>query len=225
MDSVIYLRVSTQGQAIDGYGLDVQERMCREHVARAGYDVVDVLKDEGLSGALPSAERPALMDGLAMLREDLADVLVVARLDRLARALTTQEAILAEVWKYGAHVDAADMGRIAKDDPDDPMRTAMRQMAGVFAELDRAVTVKRLRDGRKPKAARGGHGSGSYPFGFSTAGPVPDEQRILAEVRSLRRAGHDWQACADDLNRRGLSPRKAQAWTKANLRKVMERPR
>lgn len=97
----------------------------------------------------------------------------------------------------------------------------MRQMAGVFAELDRAMTVKRLRDGRKAKAAKGGHPSGSYPFGFSKQGPVPNEQRVLAEVRALRAAGHDWQAVADDLNLRGLGPRKATAWTKANLRKVM----
>lgn len=221
MDAVIYLRVSTNGQAFDGHGLDVQERLCREHATRAGLNVVAVLRDEGLSGTLPVGDRPALMDCLAMLRDDLADVLVVARLDRLARALTTQEVILAEAWKYGAQVHSADSGRVPQDDPDDPMRTAMRQMAGVFAELDRAMTVKRLRDGRKAKAAKGGHPSGSYPFGFSKHGPVPGEQRVLAEARALRRAGFDWAAVVEDLNKRGLNPRKAPAWTTANLRKVM----
>ncbi|MDN4479613.1 recombinase family protein [Demequina muriae] len=216
-----YVRVLTQCEALDGYGLDVQERLFLDYVKRAGLEVVDVHKDEGLSGTLLSAERPALMDGLSALRDDLADVLVVASLDRLARALTTQEAILAECWKYGAQVHAADTGRVPEDDPDGLMRTAMRQMAGVFAELDRAVTVKRPRDGRKAKASKGGHPSGSYLYGFSKQRPVPGEQRVLAEAKAMRRAGHDWQASADDLTQRGLSPRKAQAWTKANIAKVI----
>lgn len=71
----------------------------------------------------------------------------------------------------GVQVHSADVGKVARDDPDDPMRTAMRQMAGVFAELDRAMTVKRVRDGRKAKKAKGGHPSGSYPYGFCKAGP------------------------------------------------------
>lgn len=121
VDAVIYLRVSTNGQALDGHGLDVQEQQCREYATHAGLEVVSVLRDEGLSGTLPVPERPALMDCLAMLRDDLADVLVVARLDRLARALTTQEVILAEAWKYGSEVHSADTGRVPQDDPDDPM--------------------------------------------------------------------------------------------------------
>ncbi len=30
------------------------------------------------------------------------------------------------------------------DDPDDPLRTVMRQMVGVFAELERRTVAKRL---------------------------------------------------------------------------------
>ena len=223
MDAAIYLRVSTQGQALDGYGLEVQERLCVEYAERAGLTVAAILRDEGVSGTLPAPERPALMDCLGLLRDELVDVLVVARLDRLARALTTQEVILAEAWKCGAEVHAADVGPVPQDDPEDPMRTAMRQMAGVFAQLDRAMTVKRLRDGRKAKKASGGHPSGSYPYGWSKGGQVPGEQQVLAEVRAMRAAGHDWQAVADCLNERGLSPRNATAWTKANLRKVTAR--
>ena len=72
-----------------------------------------------------------------------------------------QEAILAEVWRSGGRLHASGHGEVLEDDPDDAMRSAMRQMAGVFAQLDRALTVKRMRDGRKAKAAAGGKASGS----------------------------------------------------------------
>lgn len=217
--AVIYLRVSTHGQ-IDGYGLQNQHDDCQRYATRAELDVGAVHRDEGLSGTLPAHERPGLMDALSLLRDDHADVLLIPRLDRLARALTTQEVILAECWKLGRHVHAADTGPVPQDDPDDPMRTAMRQMAGVFAQLDRAMTVKRLRDGRRAKARAGGKPSGSYPFGWSKDGPLPDEQATLRRITTLRAAGHPWHEVATRLNDDGLLPRTARCWTAANVAKV-----
>ncbi len=221
MEAVIYLRVSTQGQAIDGYGLDVQEQACRTHAESSGLSVAAVLRDEAVSGMLPAHERPGLMDALGMLKDGDADVLIVARLDRLARQLTTQEVILAEVWKDGGEVHSADSGKVFKDDPDDPMRTAMRQMAGVFAELDRAMTVKRLRDGRRAKAAKGGKAVGAYPYGQAKEGPIPAELEVMRNVAAQRRQGHTWATIVDDLNTRKVLPRNAKQWTPRNLAKVM----
>lgn len=67
---------------------------------------------------------------------------------------------------------AADHGEILPDEADDLVRTAMRQMTGVFTQLDRAMIAKRLRDGRRIKAARA-----ATPRGV----PAPDmsEDRFL----------------------------------------------
>jgi len=221
MEAVIYLRVSTQGQAVDGYGLDVQEQACRAYTESIGFRVAEVFRDEAVSGTLPAHERPGLMDALGMLKDGDADALIVARLDRLARQLTTQEVILAEVWKDGAEVHSADSGKLFKDDPDDPMRTAMRQMAGVFAELDRAMTVKRLRDGRRAKAAKGGKGVGAYPYGQAKEGPIPAELEVMREVAAQRRQGRGWAAIAADLNARQVCTRSGKRWSSRNLSKVM----
>jgi DNA invertase Pin-like site-specific DNA recombinase len=72
---------------------------------------------------------------------------------------------VAAIWRDDGHVSAVDQGEVMRDDPDDPMRTAMRQMVGVFAELDRPLVITRLRDGRRAKAAQGGMAVGRYPFG------------------------------------------------------------
>jgi hypothetical protein len=50
----------------------------------------------------------------------------------------------------------ADQGEILTDDPGDPMGTAMRQMMGVFAQLDRGMTVVKLRRGRRGSAGHRG---------------------------------------------------------------------
>lgn len=218
--AVCYLRVSTAGQAVDGYGLDAQEAAIRQYVGHLGYDVVAIIRDEGVSGTLPAHERPGLMQAIGLLGTGDTDTLVIARLDRLARDLTTQEAILAQCWGLCADVHSADLGLIHQDDPDDPMRTAMRQMVGVFAQLDRALVIKRLRDGRRAKVATGGKGSGSYPYGWCKSGEVPTEQRVLTYIRRLRDLGQPWQAIAEDLNVEGLTPRSVARWSAANVAKV-----
>lgn len=98
-------------------------------------------------------------------------------------------------------------------------------MAGVFAELDRRLITKRLRDGRKAKAEQGGHAVGRYPFGWAKDGPVPREQHVLGSMRDLRADGLPWRDVAARLNAGGAAyrPRSADAWTAAGLAKVGRR--
>ncbi|MCA2204056.1 recombinase family protein [Streptomyces griseoincarnatus] len=136
----------------------------------------------------------------------------IPRLDRLARALTVQGATLAVVWRDGGNVFTADGGEVHQDDPDDPMRTAMRQDIGVFAELDRRMVVKRLRDGRAAKAASGRKAVGAYAYGFHRDGegrerdaaPNPMEQAAQARILELRAKGMSYRAIGAQLDTEGL---------------------
>lgn len=222
VDIIIYTRVSTVGQAVDGYGLDAQEDACRRWSAMNGHDVVAVLREEGVSGAKDESERPVLADALLRLRDGEADGIVVSTMDRLARSVTVQEAVLALIWQDDGRVFTADHGEVLRDDPDDPWRTAMREMAGVMAGLERRLIVKRLRDGRRAKAARGGKAVGRYPYGWSKDGPVPREQEVLHRIEAHRAAGLAWDDVAERLNADGLRPRRAPRWTARNLGKVAE---
>src|SRR5688572_22577813 len=80
-------------------------------------------------------------------------------------------------WALGATVYAVDLGEVPRDDPDDPMRTALRQMVGVFAQLERGTVVARLRAGRRRKHELGGYAFGAPAYGQRTVEGVlvPDE--------------------------------------------------
>lgn len=214
---VAHLRVSTNGQAEHGFGMDVQLEQVTAWAERHGHEIVRVCRDEAVSGTADAVDRPGLMCALSAMPTD-ADAVIVARLDRLARSLTVQETILGIIWRDGGRVFAVDQGgEVLADDPDDPMRTAMRQMVGVFAQLDRALIVKRLRDGRRKVTADGGHGVGRYPFGQSKDGPIEREQRVLGAMRELRAAREPWHKVAALLNDRGeeFRPRHAECWSLA----------
>ncbi|SFD05188.1 Site-specific DNA recombinase, partial [Flexibacter flexilis DSM 6793] len=59
VNAVIYCRVSSDLQVQNGAGLDGQEIACRQYAQAKGWNVVQVFKEEGVSGGL--LERPALL--------------------------------------------------------------------------------------------------------------------------------------------------------------------
>lgn len=213
--AVGYIRVSSATQ-LDGYGLAAQEADIRKSVKSHGLKLTQVFRDEGVSGSLEAALRPGLAEALGRIESGEAEVLLVPRLDRLARRLTIQEAALAQVWRHGGTVVAADQGEIVQDDPDDPMRTAMRQMMGVFGQLERSMIVARLRRGREMKRATGGYAAGRPPYGYRTDGgslvAVPEEQRAIKLARRLRKRGLSYRQIADRLEAEGLLPRSGGRW-------------
>src|SRR4051812_35184225 len=85
------------------------ERWCARRAALTWTRIASrVCRDEGVPGAVEAIDRPGLSDALATLAAKEATVLLIPRLDRLARALTVQEAALATAWKHGATVVACD---------------------------------------------------------------------------------------------------------------------
>lgn len=236
MRLVAYLRVSTIEQADKGYGLDVQREAITKAAKQLGAQIVGWTADEGKSGTLDATERPGLAEALTLIRTAKADGLIVRDLDRLARAVSVQEPVLAEVWaNAGASVyTSVPPQEVARDDPDDPMRTAMREMAGVFAGLERRLIVKRLRDGRKAKAARGGHVDGPAPYGWRTDRsnpdnphgklvPVPAEQRALAKMRSLHDQGVPTREIARVLDIEEHPTRHGGSWTHGTVARILKR--
>ncbi|MEU6768108.1 hypothetical protein ABZ916_37100 [Streptomyces sp. NPDC046853] len=68
----------------------------------------------------------------------------------------------------------AGQGEIMPDDPEDPMRTAMRQMMGAFAQLDRGMPVANSRRGLRIKGEKGEYAYGAPPYV-----PEPDQMVLL----------------------------------------------
>ncbi len=228
--AVGYLRVSTDRQAEEGFGLDVQRRSVQAWARSNDASLVAVFADEGVSGAHGLEGRFALAEALDCLRERRASILVVHRLDRLARDLVVQETLLAEVRRRGAEVastSAAEAGYLA-DDPDDPSRTLIRQVLGAVAQYDRAMISLRLRAGRQRKAASGGYAYGSPPFGLRAEGRAlvvdEEEHATVARVQCLYSSGLSIRAIASVLNDEGVpTKRGASRWHPTTVSRLLNR--
>ena len=163
-----YARVSTDKQAEDGFGLAAQEKAVRSYFRERRARPPRFFEDRGISGAVE--DRPALSELLAALAT--GDVVVVARLDRLARDLLTQEFLLRDIRQRGADLVSCSSAEAEylKDDPNDPTRKLIRQVLGAVSEFERSLIRLRLQRGRAVKAERGGFAYGSPPFGYRAEG-------------------------------------------------------
>jgi DNA invertase Pin-like site-specific DNA recombinase len=190
-----------------------------------------VFTDAGVSGANGIADRTGLPAALLALEDRTATGIVVARLDRLARKLAVQEAILVDVWAAGATAFEVGSGIV---DPDDEDRTFYRQVMGAVAELDKAKTLRRLNAGREAKRSRDGWAGGMVPYGHridpDTKTLVPDdaEQRVLREARRMRARGASWRTITRHLNRTMggnplTPPRRGSEWFPMTVKRIVER--
>jgi DNA invertase Pin-like site-specific DNA recombinase len=134
----IYTRVSTDQQTTEN-----QERELREVAARMDWRIVEIYRDEGVSGAKSRAERPAF-DALC---RDAArrrfDMVMAWSVDRLGRSLQDLVGFLSELHALGIDLFLHQQGL----DTTTPAGKAMFQMMGVFAEFERAMIRERVKSG------------------------------------------------------------------------------
>jgi DNA invertase Pin-like site-specific DNA recombinase len=220
-----YKRVSSSGQVSDGLGLPVQDKRIRADAKAHGHRIVTVESDPGVSGTKDVADRPGILAVLQAVKDGRSDGLLITDLGRLSRLLTVQEGILAQVWNLGGRVFTVDQGEILPDDQDDPMRTACRQMMGVFFQLDRSILVRRLRNAREYKASQGGYAGGQQPYGMTSVDGdlVPDESEVAALVRmqELHDGGASLRQICAALTDEGFSPRRGVAWHANCVRRIL----
>jgi hypothetical protein len=74
-----YSRVSTQMQVDDGAGLDVQRRQIEGYALMHGFELVEIVVEEGVSGSVPIAERPAGGKLFAKLKK--GDIVIAPKLE------------------------------------------------------------------------------------------------------------------------------------------------
>lgn len=230
MRVVGYLRVSTKRQ-VKGESLADQEEAIRAWAAKHGHEVVRIYSDGGKRGKLPATERPGLLSSLSLIENGEADCLVVLNLGRLARALHVQEAILTSVWQESGRAWEAGPDReVLRDDPDDPMRTFVRQVTGAAHQLEAALIVQRLQSARRRKSRRGGYIGGRPRYGWRVEGEgkaaalveVEEEQLVIERVRVLRRDGVTMRRIAATLNGDGIPSKTGGEWRHTAVRSILK---
>ena len=157
----IYIRVSTQEQAAEGYSLGEQEARLRKYCEAMGWILVKVYTDGGFSGG--NLDRPALKAMIKEIEKGSADIVLVDKLDRLSRSQFDTLYLIQEVF---SKFDVAFVSRAEAFDTSTPFGRAMVGILAVFAELERERIKERMADGREGRAKEGKWKGGKLPTGY-----------------------------------------------------------
>lgn len=102
----LYIRVSTEDQAREGFSLPEQEKRLRAMCDYKGYEIYKLYKDAGIS-AKTGNYRPAFEELLQDIREKKCNTIVVLKLDRLTRSVFDLEGIMRFLEENNAYLDCA----------------------------------------------------------------------------------------------------------------------
>jgi len=138
--AALYVRVSTDQQSVEHQIADL-----RQVAERRGWDVVEVYRDAGISGAKGRADRPGLDAMLTDATRRRFDVVMAWAIDRLGRSLIDLLGTIARLEECGVDL-YLDQQNI---DTTTPTGKLLFAITGAFAEFERSMIRQRVRAGLK----------------------------------------------------------------------------
>jgi DNA invertase Pin-like site-specific DNA recombinase len=200
-----YVRVSTEEQAESGLGLSRQRSVIAAEAQSKGWELAQVIADKGLS-AKDIKNRPGLVKCLEMLEAGEASVLIVHKLDRLARSVGDFANIVRLAEKQGWAIFVSDLAI----DMTTPTGGLMANISASVAEWERKIISQRTKDALAVKKSQG--------IKLGKPRQVPAE--VADRIRSQRSAGLTLQAIADGLNGESITTPSGGSWSPALVRKI-----
>ena len=198
--TALYVRVSTEKQADEGYSLDAQRERLQAHCVGQGWivDPTHIYIDAGISGK--STDRPEFQRMLTAARAGEVGRIVAMKLDRLARNVRDFLALADELRGVGCELvmikESFDTGT--------PQGKFALTMFAAMAELEAATIKERMLSGKAQKAAEGGWNGAPVPMGYTysagTWGIDEDGAAVVRIVFDLFNAGATLRAIARTLS-------------------------
>jgi DNA invertase Pin-like site-specific DNA recombinase len=225
-----YVRVSSPGQGADDRdGIPRQKANIRKYASDNNIRIVRWFADM-VSGKKDLENRPALQEMMTALHGNGTKLVLIEKVDRLARDLMIQEAIVADFKRNSFELISALEPDMCSDDP---TRKLLRQMLGAFSEYEASMISLKLRGARLRAAAKRGasYVEGRVPFGYRVVKndgipmrvPEPTEQATIARMKHLRDAGHSLAKIAQKLTAEGRKARAGNKWYEKQVARVLSR--
>ena len=158
----LYVRVSTQEQAREGYSIEEQKDKLIKYAEAHGWIIYNTYVDAGYSGG--SLERPSIKRLLDDADGNKFTKVVVYKLDRISRSQKDTLFLIEDVFIPNG-VDFVSMSE--NFDTSTPFGKFMIGILSTFAQLERETIKERTRLGKEGRAKSGlWGGGGRVPIGY-----------------------------------------------------------
>jgi len=150
LETGIYVRVSTEEQAQEGYSIRAQEEKLRDFARIKEWLVYKIYMDEGISGK-NITERPAINEMIADIKDGKVKNVLVFKIDRLTRNTAD---LISLIDLFNEH-NCAFNSLTESIDTHSATGRMFIKIIGIFAEFERENIAERVRTGLERKAKEG----------------------------------------------------------------------
>jgi putative DNA-invertase from lambdoid prophage Rac len=194
-----YARVSTERQADEGVSLEEQIRRIEGRALEQGWQIGEIFIERGISGSVPLGDRREGARLVAKLQP--GDVVIAAKLDRMFRSAWDALNVIRDFQRRRNSLWLLDLGG---DVSGDGIAKLVLTILAAIAEFERERIGERIRDAKRHQRRTGQYLGGDRPFGWrigDNGALIEDEneQRALAEMRTLRAAGASYRAISERI--------------------------
>jgi len=222
MKCIVYTRFSPRRNSEECTSGEVQLAYCEQYCEKKGYTICKIFHDEAVSGS------DEFRENLWLAIECLGkgDVLLVHKMDRLARNVYLSECIKRAVKKQGGSIEAVE-GDITGDDP---QLEFVRQINAATAEYERKLISQRTRASMRYHQVQGKKMGRFPPYGYEPdpenegmTKPSPTEFPVLREIRDLLKKEASYNGIAKRMNNVYPTLARGKCWYAKSIMTIAKR--
>ena len=215
----VYIRVSTEDQAREGFSLGEQEEKLLQLCKFKELDVYKVYKDAGIS-AKDMEHRPQFQEMLKDMKEGKINYIVAYKLDRITRSVRDLEELISVLEQYNCFLlcDRDDVNTSTANG-----RFFVRMLT-VLSQLEIEIVSERTKFGLNG-AIKSGHIPGQRPFGYKSA----EDKRMVIDnatrpyvekIFDMYLEGKSFQQIANYFKENSIYPKKN--WKDTTIQKIID---
>ncbi len=217
--AAVYIRVSTEDQAREGFSLGEQEEKLLQLCSFKGYEVFKVYKDAGIS-AKDMEHRPAFQEMLSDMKKGKINYIVAYKLDRVTRSVRDLEELISFLEQYHCFLvcDRDDVNTSTANG-----RFFVRMLT-VLSQLEIEIVSERTKFGLNG-AIKSGHLPGVLPLGYKKDGnkkTIIDEttKPVIERIFKMYLEGKSFQQISNIFNEeKVLNPK---PWKDTTIQKIID---
>ncbi|KEO80966.1 recombinase family protein [Tumebacillus flagellatus] len=219
----IYIRVSTEEQAKEGFSIPAQKERLTQFSQSQDWDIYDFYIDEGVSAK--DTNRPELQQMIKDVESGKIDIVLVYRLDRMTRSVIDLYNLLNLFEKYGTGFKSA----TEVYDTTTAIGRLFMTLVAALAQWERENLGERVKVAMEEKVRQGLFPGGSVPFGYRFVdGDLivhSEEAEIIKYIYETYAKGKAMNYIAYFVSRMGvLSPSGSQQWGTNTIAYMLKNP-
>jgi site-specific DNA recombinase len=219
--TALYVRVSTQSQADEGYSLEAQQERLEAYCKAQGWHICSdhIYIDAGVSGK--TTDRPRFNAMLVAAQAGSIQRIVAMKLDRMARNVREFLATVDQLKAWGC-----DLVLVKESfDTSTPHGRFALTMFAAMAELEASTITERVMSGKQQKASKGGFNGAPEAYGYTySEGKFTinkQEAYWVREIFTMFLAGKSINGIARDLNESGAPTKRGGQWFGMTVRQTL----